>query len=616
MRAWFVPSTGSVRRLAIVLAVCVSPVAWAVEPSLDREARRWVDATLKSMSLDDLVGQMVFGRLDSTYLSSDSATYEDLARLVHEGRIGGFVAFGGEEAVPAVRLNPTYGAIILGQPLELASTLNRLQAIARIPLLMSADFEWGVGMRVAGTTRFPRAMAFGAADDARLAEEAGRITAVESRALGVHVDFAPVADVNNNPRNPVINIRSFGEDPARVGAMVSAWVRGLERGGVLATLKHFPGHGDTDVDSHLGLPLIAHPRERLEALELPPFRAGLGAAASGVMVAHIELPALDPSRAPATFSRPIVTGLLRESLGFGGVVFSDAMRMDAIRQLAPAGEAAVRAVEAGIDVIIDPPDPKAAVGSLKAAVASGRLPRAQVEASARRVLGAKARVGLHRARSVNVESVPLSVGGRAHHAAAREVSERAVTLGKDEREQVPLALPRHSGVLYLSVLDYPSDWRIAAPSRTVIPELRARWPDVEAIELSDRSTPNELALVEAMASRFDAVVIGIFVRAASASGRLDLAPSIVRTLQNLARRAKARSQPLVAILFGNPYVALSVPELPAMLFTFDFSDHAERSAVRALAGEIPIGGHLPVSLPGLFELGHGLRRAPLATAPQ
>lgn len=580
---------------------------------LDRDGRRWVDRTLKSLSLDEVVGQMVFGRLDSTYLSSDSSIYDDLVHLVRDGRMGGFVAFGGEEPMPDVRLNSTYGSIILGQPLELASTLNRLQAIARVPLLTAADFEWGVGMRISAATKFPRAMAFGAAGDPALAERAARVTAVESRALGVHVDYAPVADVNNNPRNPVINIRSFGEDPARVGALVSAWVRGLDQGGMLATLKHFPGHGDTDVDSHLGLPVISQPRARLDALELPPFRAGLAAGAPGVMVAHIELPAIDETRGPATFSRPVVTGLLRESLGFGGVIYSDAMRMDAIAAIVSPGEAAVRGVEAGIDVIIDSPDPMAAVQALKVAVESGRLPRARVEASARRILEAKARVGLHRTRVVNLDAVPARVGGRAHEAVARDVSERAVTLIKDDRHYVPLALPSGSRVLYLSVLDYPSNWRTAAPSRTFIPELERRWPDVEAIELSDRSTPNELALVETMAPRFDAVIVGVFVRAASASGRLDLAPQVVRALQNVVRRATARAQPLVAVFFGSPYTVLGLQDLPAMLLTYDFSDHAERAAVRALAGEIVVGGRLPVSLPGFFEIGHGLTRAVSAT---
>lgn len=590
--------------------VAVLVVLWTLgastQPVLDRPARQWVDTTLKKLSLEQLVGQMIFAPFNSTYLSSDSDAYDALVKLIHESHIGGVIAFGGTEPVPQVMLNATYGAVILGQPLELASILNRLQSIAALPLLTTSDFEWGVQMRIAGATKFPRAMAFGATGDPQLAADAGKVVGSEARALGVHVNFAPVADVNNNPRNPVINIRSFGEDPAQAGAMVAGWVRGLQAAGMLATLKHFPGHGDTDVDSHLGLPVIPHPRERLEALELVPFKAGIAAGAAGVMVAHIEMPAIDLEKQPATFSAKVISTLLRP--GFDGLIYSDAMKMDAITKMATPGDAAVRAVKAGIDVILDSPDSAAAAAAVVAAVKSGDISRAQVEASARRILEAKARLGLHRVRTVNLDAVPLSVGGRKNAALARAISERSLTLVKDARNHVPLPSPPTARLLYLSVLDYPSGWRIAAPSRTMIPELKARWPRTEAIEISDRSSPAELDLVREMAETFDVMVAGIFVRASSGSGRLDLAPQVVRLLQNLSRDSERRSQPLVAAFFGNPYTPMFVPELPAMLLTYDFSDYAEQSAVKAIAGEIPITGKLPIGLPGLFPLGHGLNR--------
>jgi beta-N-acetylhexosaminidase len=573
---------------------------------IDKAARQWVDATLKKMSLEQIVGQMLFAPFNSTYLSSDTDDYDKLVKLVHETQIGGVIAFGGTEPIPQVMLNDTYGAVVLGQPLELASILNRLQSISTLPLLTSSDFEWGVQMRIAGATKFPRAMAFGATGDPQLAYDAGKVIGEESRAIGVHVDFAPVADVNNNPRNPVINIRSFGEDPTRAGAMVASFARGLQDAGVLATLKHFPGHGDTDVDSHLGLPIVPHSREHLDAVELPPFRAGIAAGAAGVMVAHIELPAIDPEKQPATFSPKVINTLLRP--GFDGLIFSDAMNMAAITKMASPGDAAVRAVKAGIDVILDSPDSAAAAAGIVAAVKAGEISRARVEESARRILEAKARLGLHRTRTVNLDSVPLNVGGRAHDAVARSISERSITLIKDARNSVPLPTPKTGRVLYLSVLDYPSGWRIAAPSRTMIPALKARWPDTEAVEISDRTTPSELDLVRAMADNYDAIVAGVFVRASSASGRLDLAPPVVKLLQDVARVSERRSQPFVAVFFGNPYTPMFVPEVPAMIMTYDFSDYAETSAVKALAGEIAIGGKLPIALPGLFPLGHGLTR--------
>ncbi len=594
--------------MALVAAVSLLIMPVAAQPPLDKAGQQWVAATLKKLTVEQLVGQMIFAPLNSTYLSSDSDQYEALVKLLHESHIGGLIAFGGTEAVPNVMLNNTYGPVILGQPLELASLFNRLQSISTLPLLTTSDFEWGVAMRVAGATKFPRAMAFGAAGDPQLAYEAGKVVGLESRALGVHVNFGPVADVNNNPRNPVINIRSFGEDPARVGGMVNGWVRGLQEAGMLATLKHFPGHGDTDVDSHLGLPIIAHPRARLDAVELPPFQGGMTAGAAGVMVAHMEMPAIDPEKRPATFSPVVIGEVLRGQMRFNGLIYSDSMKMAAITRMASPSEAAVRAVQAGIDVVLDSPDSAAAALALVAAVKDNTIPRARIESSVRRILEAKARLGLHRTRAVNLDAVPLLVGGRKHEAIAQAVSDRSITLIKDERVMVPLPTPRTGSVMYLSVLDYPSGWRIAAPSRTMIPELRARWAATESFEISDRTTPSELDMVRALAAKYDAVVAGIFVRASSGSGRLDLAPQLEQFLKDIARATERRKQPFVSVLFGNPYTAMGIPEAPAVMLTYDFSDGAERAAVKALAGEIPITGRLPITLPGMFELGHGLVR--------
>jgi len=577
--------------------------------SLDAEAERWVKTTLAKMSLDERIGQMIVPSFESTFVSSDSDEYDRLAALVHEVHVGGFHVFGGSRPVPGVLLNPTYSGVTLGDPLDAASLLNRLQAIAPVPLLNTADFEAGVGFRMAGATVFPRNMAFGAAGDERLVYEAARITGVESRAIGVHVDFAPVVDVNDNPRNPVINTRSFGEDPSVVARLGAAYVRGLQAGGALATLKHFPGHGDTDVDSHLGLPIIRQPRARLDEVELVPFRAGLDAGAAAVMIAHIEMPALDPSPGtPATLSAPIVTDLLRGELAFDGLVYTDSMGMQAIADMFDPGEAAVRAVLAGNDVVLHSPDDRAAFAGIKAAVEQGRITAERIARSAERILRAKARLGLHRIRQVNLESVAANVGGRAHRAVAEEASRRGLTLIKDERGQVPLRLARDARVLYLSVLDYPAGWGIASPSRTFAPELRERWPNVTAVELSDRTSRDELELVRANARGYDAIVSSIFVRTAAYSGRMDLAPAVARLLEDLVPITADTGAPYLTVFFGNPYVATFLPGLPAMLLTFDYYDLAERSAVAAIAGESAIEGRLPISLPGLADAGHGLKR--------
>jgi beta-N-acetylhexosaminidase len=285
------------------------------------------------------------------------------------------------------------------------------------------------------------------------------------------------------------------------------------------------------------------------------------------------------------------------------------MGMAGVSAIYSAGEAAVRAVAAGNDVILHSPDDRAAFEAVVEAVKSGRIPEAQINTSVERILRAKARAGLHRNKMVNLDQVTTVVGTRRNRAVAEEVSQRSITLVRDERNQVPLQVPRDAQILYLSVLDYPGNWRISAPSRTFIPELRKRWANVTAVELSDRTSASEIELVRAMASRYDAVIASVFVRASSASGRMDLAEPLHRLLGTIARGKK----PFVTVFFGNPYVASFIPDLPAVMLTYDFYDQAEASAVRALAGEAAIGGRLPIELPGYAKVGSGLDRA--ATSP-
>jgi beta-glucosidase-like glycosyl hydrolase len=597
---------------AAALVASLSVLAAPKDPFvIDRDGARWVEQTLKRLTLDEKIGQVIVPSVDSTYLSSDSDVFEQLVKLAREYHVGGFHVFGGSEPAPSVLLNPAYGTVILGQPHAAASTLNRLQAIASVPLLNTADFEAGVGFRIAGATTFPRQMALGAAaaDDARLVRESARITGIESRAIGIHVNFAPLADVNNNPRNPVINTRSYGETPQRVGALVAAYVEGAHQGAMMATIKHFPGHGDTDVDSHLGLPAISVNRDRLDAVELPPFRAGIDSGADAVMAAHIVLPMLDPApESPATFSEKVLGDLLRRELGFQGLVYTDSMSMDAVAKMVSPGDGAVRAFLAGADVILHSPDPIAAFEAMKAAAAAGRMTQARLDLSVERVLRAKASLGLHKERLVDLAAVSDRVGGRAHAAVAQEAAARSLTLIKDARHNVPLTAPRDAPILYLSVLDYPAGWRIASPSRTFIPELKKRWPQVTAIELSDRTASADLDMVRAVAPRYAAIVASVFVRATSGSGRMDLAPDLTRLLRDLARATERTAIPFVTTFFGNPYTASFVPELPAMLLTYDVYDLPERAAVAAIAGEAPIRGRLPIALPGLFPVGHGLDR--------
>jgi beta-N-acetylhexosaminidase len=386
--------------------------------------------------------------------------------------------------------------------------------------------------------------------------------------------------------------------------MATAYLNGIQQGGMLATAKHFPGHGDTATDTHLDLAVVEHPRERLDVV---PFRAAIAAGVDAVMSSHIRLPALDPTEGlPATLSRKVLTGLLREELGFSGLVLTDSMSMHAVSRRFTPERAAALAVAAGADVVLDPPDAEAAVRGIRQAVESGEIPREQLERSVERILSAKARMGLHRARTVDVEAVPASVGGRARAAVAVEIASRAITLLKDDRGQVPLQLPQGARVLLLSVVDYASGWREGAPGRVLIPELRRRFPGLVAVEVTDRTTADEIELVKALAKGADAVVAASYVRAASASGRLGLAPAQLALLEGLGKDA---AKPFVVVALGSPFVGEAGARWPALLVTYELGDAPEAAAARALCGEAPIGGRLPVSLPGLFAAGHGLERA-------
>src|SRR5919197_459692 len=612
---------GSLRKafafIGVALVTLAHPGAQAKLAPLDRDAQRWIDETLKKMTLDEKIGQLLVTSLNATFTSVGGEVYTKLRHLVRELKVGGVHVFGASEAMPALLLNAMYGAggsaSRKGDPYAAAALLDRLQSESEVPLLTTADFEGGVGYMLNGATRLPRAMAIGATRDTDLAYRAGRASAEEGRALGVAVDFYPIVDVNNNARNPIINIRSFGEDVKLVSDMAGAYIRGVRDGAMVPTAKHFPGHGDTATDTHLGLAVIEHPRSHLEAIELPPFQAAIDAGAGAVMSSHIALPALDPADVPgaaqklptpATLSRPILTGLLRERMKFDGLIYTDSMSMFAISQNVPPDRAAALAVKAGADQVLHSPDDDAAFRGIKAAVAAGEISEAQITQSVERVLAAKARAGLSAARGVDLASIDAKLGTRDHQHVADDLAARAITLIRDDRRQVPLAVPPAANVLYLSVIDYASGWREGAPSRTFLPELKKRWSNVTAVEISDRTTADEFDLVRGLARRADAIVASVFVRIASYSGRMDLSERQVALLDGLA----AMNKPYVTVLFGNPYVATFTPELPAMLLTYEAFDGMEAAAVRALAGEAPIAGKLPISLPGMFAIGHGLVR--------
>jgi beta-N-acetylhexosaminidase len=481
----------------------------------------------------------------------------------------------------------------------MAAFLNRMQRMARVPLIVGGDFERGASMRVNDTIKYPHLMAYGAAGDPALTRALGAATAQEARALGVHWVFAPVSDVNNNPENPIINIRSFGEDPKLVSEHVRAFIEGAHsdpKHKVLLAAKHFPGHGDTATDSHMGLATIGADRARMDAVELAPFHAAIAAGVDSVMTAHISVPALEPREIPATVSEPVLTGLLRKEMGFAGLIVTDAMDMQGLSQQFSSGEASVRAVEAGADVLLMPPDPEAAVSAIVRAVQSGRLSRQRIRASALRVLAAKARVGLHRSKLVDLDEIVEQLDSPESAAAAQLAAERAVTLVKNESSALPVREPENACLFVLS------ENRYGQQGRAMIAEARRLAPKMPAVLLDPLVSATEIGEILEKHKGCAKPVVAAFVSVGAYRGNVALAGNFTPLLDGLI----ASGKPVTLIALGSPYLLRTFPKVSAYLATFSTAAPSESAAVRAVLGESAITGKLPVSIPGIAQPGDGI----------
>jgi beta-N-acetylhexosaminidase len=545
-------------------------------------AAKWADKTLSRMTLEEKVGQMIGGQYNGRFFNRDSKTIQDLVDLVVNKKIGCLIAFAGE----------VY---------ETAHLANFLQEKARIPLLVAADFEWGAAMRIDGTTLFPPFMALGAADSEDLAYEMGRITAVEGRAMGIHMAYAPVVDVNINPDNPVISARSLGERPESVGRLAAAFIRGLQKNGMIATAKHFPGHGDTAVDSHNLMPAINADISRLEQVELYPFTEAIKAGVEAVMTAHLYVPALDPTPGlPATLSSPILTDLLRKKMGFKGLIVTDAMTMGGVTTAFSAEEAALKAVQAGIDMILLPADLPGVIDALVRAVKDGEIPESRIDASARRILELKARLGLPQNRFVDVNLLPQLIASRQHIEQAARTFEKSVTLVKNERNVLPLSPEIPADKVAILALSSDNDDYFAG--QTFVRELRKRKPGLSAF-YADANTGQEfIQEAKAKALGADLIVLALFSSLRSGKGSVDLLPRHVDLIRELSW---AKKKTLV-VSFGSPYFLRHFPEVDGYLCLYRNTAQAQEVAARAVCGEIDIEGRLPVSIPGLYPVGHGL----------
>ena len=540
----------------------------------EREQALWVEETLRGMTLEEMVGQLIMPDTTGVLMHEESREFRRLLEAVEKFHVGGFIIYSGDA-------------------LSAAALTNRLQSRARVPLLFASDFEGGVGMQLRGGTRLPRAMALAATGDTESASSAARITAREGRALGVHINFYPVLDVNNNPANPIINTRAFSDDPEVVANWGAAFIRAAQDAGQLATAKHFPGHGDTALDSHILMPTLDATRERLEKIELPPFRSAIARGVRGVMTAHIAVPALDPGATvvrPATLSPALVDGILRRDYGFDGLVFTDALSMGAVADRYEPGEAVVLAIEAGCDVALYPVDIERAHTALCEAVREGRLTGERIEASARRILKAKAWCGLHEERLIQLEAVWDVVASPQHTETSRELFERGLTLIRDPLKLLPIERTKRVAAIILKdnvpvwahVLREPAGSRFSAAASRVF---RARLIESGA-EAAD------LEMILEATRDCDVALVAVCARVAAYKGSVALAHAHAEVLEALDQ-AKV---PTVAVVFGNPYVLPRIPERTTTLLAFESAPECEEAAIRLVAGEIPARGRSPVHL--------------------
>ncbi|MGK7310685.1 MAG: glycoside hydrolase family 3 N-terminal domain-containing protein [Candidatus Longimicrobiales bacterium M2_2A_002] len=560
---------------------------------MDSAAHRWVDSAVSSLDTRGLAAQLVFPWMWGRFVPTDSDEGRRLRTWVDAG-VGGIITS-------------------IGPPVALADKLNRLQRNAALPLLIAADLEYGPGQRIRGGTllpwgldmgsgtTFPPAMGLGATDDPALACELGRITAAEARAVGIHLVFAPVVDVNNNPANPIINTRSYGGDPAAVAAFAAAQIRGLQDHGVLATAKHFPGHGDATTDTHVAPYILRIDAARADSVELVPYRAAIREGVAGVMTAHIAFPALSgDSELPATLSPRMLDSLLVGELGFDGLVITDALNMGAIVRAFGAEEAAVRALEAGADILLQPADPLVVIDALVRAVDEGRIPRARLERSVRKVLEAKARVGLHRERTVDVSRVADVVSAPEHLAAAARAAERSITLVRDRDGLLPLVPLRDRRVLLVTYTDALAPFA----GRTLGRALAGEVVDIDRMAFGpEPPSPDRLERLDREAEAADVVVMAVDagVRAAGGAGAID--PALTAAIRRIAS-----TRPLVVVSLGNPYLISVLPEMGTYLLGWSGADVSQRAVARALLGERPVAGALPITIPPDHGRGEGVRR--------
>ncbi|HEX9930606.1 MAG TPA: glycoside hydrolase family 3 N-terminal domain-containing protein, partial [Pyrinomonadaceae bacterium] len=487
-----------------------------------------------------------------------------------------------------------------GEANSIAALTNELQRMSKHPLLFAADYERGLRMQLRTGTPFTTNMGVGATGDVQAAYRQGKIIAEEMRAIGVNWLFAPVADINNNPDNPVINIRSFGASPERVGEFVSALAKGVRDGGALATLKHFPGHGDTATDSHIGLSIVPVDKQRIEAVELVPFKMGIGSGVDAVMTAHLAMPKVTGDEVPGTLNPKITTDILRKELGFNGIVTTDAMEMGAIKKTYSDEKSVVMAVKAGADIVLLPSDARKTIDSIEAAVKSGELTEERINESVRRLLSAKYRLGLTQNRLVDLAKVNQLMEKPENVREANQTAEKSITLLRNGDNILPMTAEKANKTLFVVIAadDEPIE------GVALMPEIARRAPRAKIIRLDPRTISEEYSAAVKQAADYDAIVIAPFVKRAALKGTV----ALPENQTNFVRQMLALNKPVAVVAFGSPYLIRQFPEAKNYVAAYAIEEVAQTAAARAMFGEVPFTGKLPVSVPGIFEIGAGISK--------
>jgi beta-glucosidase-like glycosyl hydrolase/CubicO group peptidase (beta-lactamase class C family) len=569
-------------RRAIIISLIFTYLIFAgnyMRDTLNVNQEEWINYWMERLTLEEKVAQMIMPAARGVYLAYDNEAFRKVEYYVRERKVGGLVFF-------------------RGQVFETVRMINYFQSIAKIPLLIAADFEWGTAMRLDGTTYFPPAMGIAATGNPEYAYEVGKIIAEEGMAMGIHQNYAPVVDVNNNYKNPIINIRSFGETPDIVSKFSVPFLKGLQENGMIATAKHFPGHGDTDIDSHLDMPVINHSRSRLDSIELPPFKSAIDAGVKSVMIAHISYPAIDSVEGlPSTLSKNIITGILKKELGFKGLIVTDAMTMRGVTNLYSNAKAAVMAVKAGVDLVLLPPNVDTAIEAIVDAVRRGEISEKRIDESVRKILKFKYELGLHRNRFSNLDKVQEIVASDEHLWRAKEISRASITVVKNDGilPLMPFDLKKIHHITLIDTYDPYMGRRFAK-------EVSNRYDNLVESRVDSRSTDDELAEVISIAKGSDIILVSAYVKVRSYQGTITLPDKQSKFLERIIDIGK----PVILISFGNPYIVMDYPGVSAYICSYSDAPPVVEATAEVLFGEISPRGKLPITIPGFADRGTGL----------